>query len=233
MSRGLIIAGVILLVLVFVWFLRIGGRIYYTAEGIRVQVKIGWLYFTVYPSKPKKKPAKKKKSKKPKKPSTGEKPKKKPKKSAGERLREGVQTSMQVLDAESGGDTQLLSEGIPAILGLLGKALRGVRVDDLCLHYTLAGRQDAAGAAMRYGAVYATGGVIYPLLSKFLTIQKTDIGARVDFTAEKETVYVRATISVMIGGVILLAIRALKVWLQLQKEWEHFKEYQKAQKVTR
>jgi hypothetical protein len=116
-----------------------------------------------------------------------------------------------------GGYLSLAMDLAPEALSLVGTAVKKLRVEELTLHYTIAGRWDAAGAAVQYGSVYATGGVLYPLLEKGLDLRKCSVGAEIDFQEENPRVYVCLNLSYRVWEALLLGIKALKIYLKVQK----------------
>jgi hypothetical protein len=116
-----------------------------------------------------------------------------------------------------GGYLSLAMELAPEVLSLVGTAVKRLRVEELTLHYTIAGRWDAAGAAVQYGSVYATGGVLYPLLEQGLDVRRCSVGAEIDFQEENPRVYVCLNLSYQVWEALLLGIKALKIYLKVQK----------------
>lgn len=219
---------VLVLLGMFLWFLRLGGCVIYSENGVLVRIRIGPLYLTVFPRKkePKKMPGKKragkKKSKKQKSGTTKKKSKKaeqKPKRSIADRIL-GRPAPGEGDDSGRGGDLQLLMDALPDLFELLGEAVRKLRVEELTLHYTIAGRNDPACAAVQYGAVFATGGALGALLNQHLTVKKQSVGAVADFTSTETKVYVCLNLSYTLGQLVVIGIHALKKLLKLRKNVE-------------
>ena len=82
-------------------------------------------------------------------------------------------------------------------------------MDQLSVQYTVPGRWDAAGAAVQYGTVYATGGVLYPILNKVLKVKSWQVGAEIDFQETVPRVYLCLNLSVRIGQIAALGLRGL------------------------
>lgn len=120
--------------------------------------------------------------------------------------------------SKTGGKLELAMKLAPDLLKLAGSAVHKLRVDELTLDYTIAGRWDAAGAAIQYGTVYATGGVLYPLLEQSLTIKRFHVGAEIDFQEEIPRVYVCLNLSYRVWQLLVLGVGALKLYLKLKKE---------------
>ncbi len=229
MSAGFLIPLLIVQILFLLGFLRLGGRVIYSEEGVRVQVRVGAFHVTVFPRGKKKdeepetdkedeeeRPVDKvwnkieaginkaeellNKKKKPKNPKSSDKPKnpkKKGKKKPGKpKITKGglVKTALKLL---------------PDIFAILGDTVHKLRVDEVYLRYTIPGRKDAAGAAKQYGIIYATGGVVWEVLDKFLTIKSARVDADVDFTSEEARVYILAELSFTIGQIVAIGVHGL------------------------
>ncbi len=202
--------GIVLLVLlaflVLLWFTRLGGRVEYSEAGLTAALRVGPLYVKVYPRK-KKKPAKKK-------PEAEENKKKQSGKKFGKKKKHP--TEKQAAESQkSGGRLDTVMNLLPDVFQLAGEAVRKLRVEDLVLEYTIAGRHDAAGAAVQYGTVYATGGALYGLLEQHLDLKNCRIGAEVDFNEETPKVYACLNLSYRTGQLVVIGIHALKVYLKL------------------
>ncbi|MCD8190837.1 MAG: DUF2953 domain-containing protein [Clostridiales bacterium] len=190
----LVVAALVLLA----FLLRLGGRVEYSAQGLLVQIKIGPAFLTVFPRKPKEK--KEKAEKKPKK------KKEKPKKQ--------TEPEKPSLLQQVGGSLDELMDELPALLDILGEAVEKLRVDELLLDYTIAGRCDPAKAGMLYGGICATGGAVAGVLNQKLTIKEQSVRCRVDFTARETKVYARLTLSYTVAQLIVLGVHVL---MELQK----------------
>ncbi|MCD8051115.1 MAG: DUF2953 domain-containing protein [Clostridiales bacterium] len=181
-----------------VFLLRLGGRVEYSAQGLLVQLKIGPAFLTVYPRKPKEKKEKTEKKSKKKK----DKPKKQP------------EPEKPSLLQRVGGSLDELMDELPALLDLLGESVEKLRVDELLLDYTIAGRNDPARAGILYGGICASGGAVAGVLQQKLTIKEQSVRCRVDFTTRETKVYARLTLSYTVAQLIVLGVHVLK---ELQK----------------
>lgn len=121
-------------------------------------------------------------------------------------------------DTPRGGALQFVLDHIQELLDLAGQAVHRLRVDELTIQYTIAGRWDAAGAAMQYGSVYATGGVLYPILAQQLRVKRWQVGADIDFAEEIPRVYLCLNLSYQVWELLLLGILALKLYWKLRKK---------------
>ncbi len=182
-----------------VFLLRLGGRVEYSAQGLLVQIKIGPAFLAVYPRqrrKKKKKQAKKSDKKK------SDQPKKQP------------EPKKPTLLQRVGGSLDELMDELPALLDILGESVEKLRVDELLLDYTIAGRNDPARAGILYGGICATGGAVAGVLQQKLTIKEQSVRCRVDFTTRETKVYVRLTLSYTVAQLLVLGVHVLK---ELQK----------------
>ncbi|MCD7928165.1 MAG: DUF2953 domain-containing protein [Oscillospiraceae bacterium] len=177
--------------------LRLGGRVEYSAQGLLVQLKIGPAFLTVYPRNPRQKKEKKKSGKK--KTDQPKKPQEPPRPSLLQRV---------------GGSLDELMDELPALLDLLGESVEKLRVDELLLDYTIAGRANPAQAGILYGGICATGGAVAGVLGQKLNIKERSVRCRVDFTAVETKVYVRLTLSYTVAQLLVLSVHVLK---ELQK----------------
>lgn len=204
MKTCFIVLLAILILCVLFSFLRLGGRVEYSASGFLAQVKIGPFFLTVFPRKTREKKRKEAK-------------KKKPKKSAGEKERKGPKKNQQISRKLPGGSLQLLLDELPAMMDLMGEAARKLCVEELYLDYTIAGKGNPAGAAILYGNLCATGGIVAGLLGERLNIRKKSTRAWVDFTTDQMKVYVRLTLSYTVGQLTVLGIHVCKELLKIRK----------------
>lgn len=189
--------------------LPLGVRLKYNSEGALVQILLGPLGITLYPSKkPKKeKPKKEKKAKKtdaekaamPKKPEIP--PKKEEKK-------------------ESGGSWTDFLPLVNTVLDFLGDFRRKLRVNHLELKLTMAG-DDPCDLALNYGRAWAAVGNLMPQLEKLFVIKKRDVDVACDFTASQTLVIARLDLTITLGrllaAVARFAYRAIKQFLQIKK----------------
>lgn len=280
MNPVLVVLLVLLGLLVLLLLLRVGGKVEFSDEGLSVRVRVGPVYYRVYPKKQKKKPAEELKpvtstAKKaeeaqpppaekpggePSAPAPGE---QKPDEGAEQPVRAepsaggeqpvseeqpaaaqappAAQTEGKSADSpppgrkakpskrrkkaakqpketgKTGGRLELAMALAPDLLKLLERVVHRLRVDELTLEYTIPGRWDAAGAAMQYGIVYSTGGVLCPLLSQNLRVKRLNVGAEIDFQEEIARVYVCLNLSYQVWELLILGLRALRIYLKLKK----------------
>lgn len=195
MKVALIVLGCLLALIALLLSVRVGALVVYGAEGLRVQVRAGLLRFTVVPA-PKKQP---KKSSKPKK-------QKKRKKSAGPSEKKDAGG---LLPRQGGSLSDLLSL-LPAVLEALGGLCRRIRIEQLRVHYTIAGQPDPAGAALQYGALSLGGDAVCLLLEQHLEVRDREVSGAVDFTSESSAVALSAACSLRVGQALAVALRLFR-----------------------
>ncbi len=192
---------VILLLLVLLSLLRVGGGVEYSAEGVRAWVKAGPFRVRVFPVK-EKKPKKEKKSKSaktPAKPPEEDPPKK-------------------------GGPVELVRRYLPLACEAAGELKRRIRIDELRLDYTAAGKEDAAAAAMSYGYSNAAVGIILGLFEQNFEVKDRRVRLAVDFNADQTKIYVYAAVSARLGQLVSFALRF---------GWKFFKLYRQSKNETK
>lgn len=198
MKVALIVLGCLLALVALLLSVRVGVLVVYGAEGLRVQVRAGWFRFTVVPA-PKKQP---KKSSKPKK----QKKQKKQKKSAGPSEKKDAGGSLP----KQGGSLSGLLSLLPAVLEALGGLCRRIRIEQLQVHYTIAGQPDPARAALQYGALSLGGDAVCLLLEQHLEVRDRDVSGAVDFTSESSAVALSAACFLRVGQALAVALRLFR-----------------------
>lgn len=195
MKVALIVLGCLLALMALLLSVRVGALVVYGAEGLRVQVRAGLLRFTVVPA-PKKQPKKSSKPKKPKK-------RKKSAEPSGQKDAEGP------LPKQGGSLSGLLSL-LPAVLEALGGLCRRIRIEQLRVHYTIAGQPDPARAALQYGALSLGGDAVCLLLERHMEVRDRDVSGAVDFTSESSAVALSAACSLRVGQALAVALRLFR-----------------------
>lgn len=186
--KALFVLAVVVLVLLLIGQVRVGGQAEFNAEGFFLWVRVGKLRIKILPMKPKEeKPKKPKKKKKPKKPRKEKEP-----------------TS---LPEKIGGALEYAKELLPVALEAAGGLLKDLRVDALRLELT-AGSPDPADAAMVYGQANAALGALWYPLTKAFKVKDGSARVLLDFDALGMTVYGTAGLSIKIGTVVWIALRA-------------------------
>lgn len=188
--RAVYILAAVVLVLFLIGQVRVGGRAEFNAEGFFLWVRLGRFQIKILPAAPKKeKPAKPKKlkEKKPKKPKKAKPP--------------------APLPEKIGGALEYAQALLPVALEAAKGMWRGLRVDVLELELT-AGGSDPADAAMLYGQANAALGALWRPLTKAFHVKDGTARVRLDFDAPGTTVYGQASLSIKIGTVTRIGLRA-------------------------
>lgn len=187
---GLKVLVVILLALFLLGLIRVGGGGEYSAQGLIAWLKLGPFQIKVFPLKEKKK----KKREKEKKPPKAKKNQPKPQKPTEEKPKRG-------------GALARVKEFLPLICEAAGALKRRIRIDKLNLDYTLAGKDDAAAAAMSFGYSNAAVGMILALFEQNFDVKEHRVRTAVDFNADSPKIYVYAVISARLGQLVSFALR--------------------------
>lgn len=122
---------------------------------------------------------------------------------------------------KQGGKQKLLLDLIPVGLKALGEFKNILRFDELTVEYTIPGKYDPYGAAMQYGAIAAGSGPVARAMDKQVKVKRRRVSAFVDFCASEALVWAKLTVTLSLGAVLLLGIRAayraLRVFLRYRK----------------
>lgn len=184
--RALYILAAAVLVLFLLGQIRLGGWAEFNKGGFFLWVRLGQINLQVLPVKPKEKPKKQKKPKEPKK------PEEKPPVPLAEKV---------------GGALEYAQELLPVALEAAGGILRGLRVDVLWLDLT-AGAPDPADAAMLYGRAYAALGALWTPLTRAFRVEDGTAQVKLDFDAKGMTLYGTASLTIKLGTVVRIGLRA-------------------------
>lgn len=190
--RALHILAVVILVLLLIGQVRVGGRAEFNADGFFLWIRLGKFNIKILPVKPREE----KEPQKPKKPKEKKEPKKSGKEKPPTPLSEKIGGAMEYAQA-------LLPVGLEAAKGMW----RGLRVDVLELELT-AGGSDPADAAMLYGQANAAMGALWFPLTKAFHVKDGTARVKLDFDAPGTTVYGQASLSIKIGTVVWISLRA-------------------------
>lgn len=190
--RALHILAVVILVLLLIGQVRVGGRAEFNADGFFLWIRLGKFNIKILPVKPREE----KEPQKPKKPKEKKEPKKSGKEKPPTPLSEKIGGAMEYAQA-------LLPVGLEAAKGMW----RGLRVDVLELELT-AGGSDPADAAMLYGQANAALGALWFPLTKAFHVKDGTARVKLDFDAPGVTVYGQASLSIKIGTVVWISLRA-------------------------
>lgn len=181
----------ILAVLLLIGAIPVGVTVRYDREGIYLAARAGFLKLRLLP----KKEGKRKKPKKQKKKKEKSKPKE-----------ETEQTAKKKPSLLSGGVSDIF-ELLDILSDTLGNLRRKLRLNELMLHVSYKG-SDPAKAAISYGRAWALIGAITPYLDRLFVIKKRDIQPILDYNETQFTVDARATLTITIGRILALVLRA-------------------------
>ena len=198
--------------------LPLGVSVKYNADGPLVRVIAGPVKITLFPRPKKEK--KKPKTEKSQPPVTEAPPAEDPIPPAPA-PRSSVAPEAGNGKKEKGGSWTDFLPLVRVALDFLTGLRRKLRVNVLELKLILAGG-DPCNLAVNYGRAWAAVGNLMPHLDRLFVIKKRDVEVECDFTASKTTVIARLDITLTLGRllalVVVIAIRALKIFLQIKKK---------------
>lgn len=194
---GLIVLAALLALLLFC---RIGVLVSYSADGLTIRARLGWLKLTLFPP-PERKPGRTKTPKRRKKRKTVSPP---PEQAAPNTWKALLR----------GGSLSQLKALLALVSDTAGNAIRQLRVEELRLHYTFAGQPDPARAALECGAAQIGGDVIGHLLEQKVKIVRRQVTAEVDFCSEQGRVFAAGSCSIRVGAALVVTARLCRAYLK-------------------
>lgn len=199
------ILGILAAIVVALCLVPVGVRVRLTGRDAEVDLRLAWLSIHLYPQPPEK-------AEKEKKPSKNAKPAEQKPKPAKPRPALHVSRA-DVLDA--------IRTLWPPLKRALERTRRGIRISPMDLRITLAGAEDPAEAAVRYGKVQAAVWTGMPVLESLLEIRDPYVGVRIDFDAQETraegTIGVSARIGTLLRAALGVGIPALRWLLRFRK----------------
>lgn len=96
---------------------------------------------------------------------------------------------------------------MPIISDVLGKLKRRLSIDEMTLWYQSAG-EDPAAAALAFGGASAAAGALAKPMQDMFRIRDLDIRTAVSFTETKPTVLARIRMSIPLGALLWIGLRA-------------------------
>ena len=190
-------------VLFLIGCIPVGVDAAYQSGSVLLSAKIGVLKLQLLPQKPKKAA--------------------KPKKELKPKSKKAGKTDMLTPSEPSPKKAKFFSlpggfDGILQLASLacrvLGDLRRKLRVEELMLHLTLAS-DDPADAALHYGQAWAAIGMLTPMLERLFVIKKRDICPILDYNKEQMSVDVHLILTITIGRVLALGLKAGVGFLKL------------------
>lgn len=226
---GWMIFGGVLLLLCLLALVRLGAEVTYAQNGLTVRVRLGQFHLTLLPRK--KKAHKKKRTPKSKgKKNTDSKPKqaKRTGEKSGGNPAENASATDKTQETKKteetsrrGGLPLPLMDLISLALDAAGALFARLQLDDLTIEYTIAGKEDPAGAAIQFGMICAGGGALVPVLeNSFYCVKQREIRANVDFDTDTPLIWLRLALSIRLGQLAVIAGRI---------GWRFFKLYRQNQ----
>ena len=106
-----------------------------------------------------------------------------------------------------GGSIPGFRQLMPIISDALGKLKRRLSIDEMTLWYQSAG-EDPAAAALAFGGASAAAGALARPMQEMFRIKDLDIRTAVSFTETKPTVIARIRMSISLGALIWIGLRA-------------------------
>lgn len=206
------ILGILAAIVVALCLVPVGVRVRLTGRDAEVDLRLAWLSIRLYPQPPEKAEKEKKPSKNAKPAEQQPKPAEQKPKPAKPRPALHVSRA-DVLDA--------IRTLWPPLKRALERTRRGIRVSPMELRITLAGAEDPAEAAVRYGKVQAAVWTGMPVLENLLEIRDPYVGVRIDFNAQETraegTIGVSARIGTLLRAALGVGIPALRWLLRFRK----------------
>lgn len=197
MKIALIVLGCMLALVVVFFFLRVRGVAEYSGQGVLVQLHIACFNFTIVPTSQKKKK------------------RQNAKRTTKEKSLQAKNKEWSVL--QDGGSFAQLQFLLHMGVATLENLCRSVRIEFLRVHYTVAGQENPAQAALLYGGVCVGGGALCAFLERYFDVRQREVSAEVDFNAESSKIYVAASCSIRIGQAIIIALKLCVQYLKWKK----------------
>lgn len=187
--RAVHILAAAILILLLIGQVRVGGRAELNESGFFLWLRLGRFQIKLFPVKPK-----------------GEEKPAKPGKPKIEKTPKSERPPTQLLE-KAGGALEYARALLPVLLEAAGGMWRGLRVDALRLELT-AGAADPADAADLYGRANAALGALWYPLTRAFHVKDGAARVKLDFDAPGMTVCGTASLSVKIGTVVWIGLRA-------------------------
>lgn len=231
---GWFIFGGVVLLLVLLFAQSVVVTAEYDEE--KLDVKIKYLFFTLYPRKPKKErsPKKKKRSSAEGKPTDeidGEESGEPPEESAeqkpagGEEIKKAHNGKLpkKKKGKKSGFDLAQIMDYVRSASPPIKRLFKKIRVSDLTVDYVVA-TDDAAKTAIKYGTVCAA---LYPAiewLTTYFTVRVRRVHVEADFSEEADDIFaygkIKLRVSTALGCILWLGARMAKTYFKYQKKQE-------------
>lgn len=188
----------IFLLLAALMLLRVGVRVIYGETGLRLYLKVAGLQFLLMPRPPMSEEEKASKEKKKQAKAARKVSRKKTKQNSASDAHSAVE------EKKKGRLTDLLPLIQPG-LQALNRLRLNVRITRLKVDYAIAGADDPAKAAIRYGIVSAGGGALFPLLNEAFQVSEWDVHLDVDFEQTETYLAIDAAATLFLGKLLVIA----------------------------
>lgn len=175
------ILGGVILFLLLLGAVRLGGRVEYSADGVRVWIRFGQFHFSVFPAKKKK--------------SSEKKP-----------AKEAPQKTVQQEKKSSGGSLETVKRFLPLICEAAGELKQKIRIDLFHLDFLVA-TGNAADTAIKYGYANMLLGMFLPLIEQNFQLKDPQIRTALDFASQTSKVYIKAEFSARLSQLVQFAVR--------------------------
>lgn len=232
MSGWFIFGGVVLLLVLL--FTR---SVVVTAEydEKKLDVKVKYLFITLYPRKPKRKKSPKRKKRKsaearltnePDEAESVEPPEEPPEREpAGGEIKKARSEKVPKKKKEKkfAFDLAQIMEYVRSASPPVKRLFKKIRVSDLTIDYVVA-TDDAAKTAIKYGTVCAA---LYPAiewLTTYFTVRVRRVHVEADFSEEADDIFayckIKLRVSTALGCILWLGVRVIKTYFKYQKKQE-------------
>lgn len=214
---GWIILGVIVGLLLLILFLPVGAYCRYDGETL-IQLRLWFIRIQLVPKKPKSRKQREKEAAKAekKKQKKAEKKKKKKETSLVQKKPKEEKPKEPLKDKIEG-----LLPFVKLVVEFLGKFRRKFLIKKLIIHVKLAG-SDPAKVGENTGKAWAAIASAMPILKSSFRIRKSDVQVSPDFVGTKTDIEAILHIRLIVGAVLILAIRygirALRLYLKRKKQ---------------
>jgi len=196
---GLYVLMAVVLGLLLLAQLRVGAVVEFSEAGLRVKLRVGRFYISVFPAR-----------------ASGEKKDRK----AGKQKKQVPKEEKK----PKGGLLELVLEFLPLVLDTAGKFKRRLRVDTLELELTVASA-DPADTAMQYGQANALMASLWQPITQTFHVKDGRAHIGIDFDATKPTLYLLASVSVKVGQALILGVvfgvKALCILIRARNKKRH------------
>lgn len=189
----------ILLFFTALMLIRVGCRVVYGESGLLLYLKVAGFQYLLMPRPPMTEEEKASKEKKKQAKAARKAAKKKAKQDADS-------TAKPDAEPKKKGNLTLLLQLIKPALQALNRLRIKINITHLKVDYAIAGADDPAKAAVRYGIVSAGGGALFPLINESFHVSDWDVNIGVDFDKQETCVALDGTATLFLGQLLVIAV---------------------------